>query len=262
MIEDIRHTKVNWSIFLIFVVVMVVMLFYFDKVWGESRDPKAVALAEKTIQAMGGLDAWKQTAAIRFNFQVEPEGKPARAIKHLWDRRNNRAHVEDLSTAGKTMVAWIDLGKKEGHAWVNNQKVEGEELKKALEWAYSRWINDTYWLIMPLKTLDPGVNLKHEGEKDGHEILHLSFEKVGETPGDQYRAHINQQSGLMERWQYTLQDGTKGDWNWVEWQNFGKLKLSKLKSKSDGKANIRFEPLTILEAADPSFFSTELKMLD
>ena len=262
MIEDIRHTKVNWSIFLIFVVIMFVMLFYFDRVWGESRDPKAVALAEKTIQAMGGADAWKQVAAIRFNFQVEPQGKPARAVKHLWDRKNNRAHLEETDPAGKTKVVWLDLGKKEGHAWLDKQEVKGEELKKSLEWAYSRWINDTYWLIMPLKALDRGVNLKQEGEKEGHEILHLSFEKVGETPGDQYWAHINKQTGLMNRWQYTLEDGTKGDWNWVEWQDFGKVKLSKLKTKSDGKANIRFEPLAVLETADPAFFSTELRMLD
>jgi plasmid maintenance system killer protein len=262
MIEDTRHTKVNWSIFLIFVALMFAMLFYFDQVWGETRDPKAVALAEKTIQAMGGLDSWKQVAAIRFNFQVEPQGKPARAVKHLWDRRNNRAHVEESNAPGKSRVVWIDLAKKDGHAWIDGQKVQGEELKKSLEWAYSRWINDTYWLIMPLKSLDAGVNLKQEGEKGGHEILHLSFEKVGETPGDQYRAHINKQTGLMDRWEYTLQDGSKGEWEWVEWESFGKIKLSKLKKKSDGKANIRFEPLVIMDAADPAFFSTELKTLD
>ena len=36
MIEDIRYNKVNWSIFLIFVALMFIMLFYFDKVWGMS----------------------------------------------------------------------------------------------------------------------------------------------------------------------------------------------------------------------------------
>lgn len=262
MIEDIRYPKVNWGIFLVFVVMMVVMLFYFDKVWGQDRDPKAVALAEKTIQAMGGLDAWKQVQAIRFNFQVESPGQPPRAVKHLWDRKNNRDHVEGKNRDGKAMVAWVDLRTKEGQAWTDNKKLEGAELRTALDWAISRWINDTYWLIMPLKTLDAGVTLKHEGQKEGHEILHLSFEKVGETPGDQYRAYINPQTGLMDRWQYTLQDGTRGDWNWVEWQNFGSVKLSKLKKKSDGQANIRFEPLNVLETADPSFFGTEIKLLD
>jgi hypothetical protein len=262
MIEDIRYTKVNWGIFLIFVVAMIVMLFYFDNVWGQDRDPKTVALAEKTIQAMGGMDAWKEVDALRFNFQVEPKGQPGRGVKHLWDRVNNRDHVEGKNREGKYMVAWVDLRTKQGQAWSDEQKLEGEELRKALDWAYSRWINDTYWLIMPLKTLDSGVNLKHEGEKDGYEVLHLSFEKVGETPGDQYWAYINRETGLMDRWQYTLQDGAKGDWSWVEWQDFGSVKLSKLKKKSDGEANIRFEPLQVLDSADPSYFSSERKLLD
>jgi hypothetical protein len=261
MIEDIRYTKVNWGMFLVFVLLMVVMLFYFDKVWGQDRDPKAVALAQKTIDAMGGMEAWKQVRAIRFNFQVEPQGQTPRAVKHLWDRQNGRDHV-DGTIDGKATTAWVNLRTKEGQAWTEGKKLEGAELRKALDWAHSRWINDTYWLIMPLKTLDAGVTLKHEGEKDAHEILHLSFSGVGETPGDQYRAYINKQTGLMDRWEYTLQDGNKGDWNWVEWQEFGKLKLSKLKKKSDGKVNIRFEPLAVLESADASYFGTELKTLD
>ena len=261
MIEDIRYTRINWGVFLLFVLLMVVMLFYFDKVWGEDRDPKAVALAQKTIDAMGGMDTWKQVRAIRFNFQVEPEGQSPRAVKHLWDRANGRDHVEG-NIDGKPTVAWVDMKTKQGRAWTEGKKLEGEALKKAMEWANSRWINDTYWLIMPLKTLDGGVTLKVDGATEGHEILHLSFSNVGETPGDQYRAHINKQSGLMDRWEYTLQDGTKGDWNWVEWQDFGRLKLSKLKKKSDGKVNIRFEPLQVLDSADASYFGEELKALD
>lgn len=262
MIEDIRYNKINWTVFLVFVALMFVMLFYFDKVWGEDRDPQAVALAQKTIQAMGGMDAWKQVPAIRFNFQVESEGNPPRAVKHLWDHKNPRDHVEGKTKDGKSQVAWIDLRTKQGEAWIDNKKLQGEELKKALEWANSRWINDTYWLIMPFKTLDSGVTMTKEPDKDGHEILHLSFSKVGETPGDQYWAFINKQSGLMDRWQYTLQDGSKGDWNWVDWQEFGKVKLSKLKKAADGKVGIRFEPLAVMDSADPSYFGTEIKLLD
>jgi hypothetical protein len=253
---------VNWGIFLIFIAIMFVMLFYFERVWGADRDTEAVALAQKTIQAMGGLEAWKQVQTVRFNFQVESPGQPPRAVKHLWDRKNNRDHVEGKNRDGKMMVAWVDLGTRQGQAWTDGQKLQGEELKTAMDWAVSRWINDTYWLIMPLKTLDSGVNLKQEGEKEGHQVLHLSFAKVGETPGDQYWAYINPQTGLMDRWQYTLEDGTKGDWNWVEWQNLGSVKLSKLKTKSDGKANIRFEPLQILDSADPAYFSNDLKLLE
>ena len=96
MIEDIRYSKkINWPLFALFFVLMIVMLVYFDKaIAQDNKDPKAVKLAEETIQAMGGMDAWKNTAAIRFNFVVAPEGQEPRAVKHLWDRKNNRDHVE------------------------------------------------------------------------------------------------------------------------------------------------------------------------
>jgi hypothetical protein len=262
MIEDIQNTKINWTVFFVFVALMIVMLFYFDKAWGQERDPKATELAEKTIQAMGGMDAWKGVSAIRFNFQVEPKDQPARAVKHLWDHKNGRDHVEGKTREGKAMVAWVDLRTKQGEAWSDGQKLQGDELKKAMDWAFSRWINDTYWMMMPFKMLDSGVTLKHEGEKDGYEILHLSFKNVGETPGDQYWAYINKQTGLMDRWQYTLQDQTKGDWKWTEWQDVGKVKLSKLKEAADGKVNIRLEPLRAMDSADPTYFGTELKLLD
>jgi len=262
MIEDIRYNKVNWTVVLVFIALMFAMLFYFDKVWGEDRDPAAAALAQKTIDAMGGMDAWKQVQAIRFNFQVESAGNPPHAVKHLWDHKNSRDHIEGKTRDGKAMVAWIDLRTKQGQAWSDGKKLEGDELKKAMDWAMSRWINDTYWLIMPMKSLDAGVTLKKEADKDGHEILHLSFAKVGETPGDQYWAYINKNSGLMDRWEYTLEDGSKGDWNWVEWQEFGKVKLSKLKKAADGKVSIRFEPLAVSDSVDPAYFGNELKVLD
>ncbi|HEY4492295.1 MAG TPA: hypothetical protein VI958_09890, partial [Acidobacteriota bacterium] len=191
MIEDIPYSrKVRPVLLLIFIVLMFVMLFYFDRVWGEEQDPKAVALAEKMIAAMGGMDQWKAVKAVRFDFVVEPEGKPARRVKHLWDRRTNRDHVE-WEKDGKQTVAWVDLSQKTGSAWTDATKLEGAELKAALDTAHARWVNDTYWMIMPWKTLDAGVQLKHEGARDGHQILHLRFGKVGLTPGDQYWAFVN-----------------------------------------------------------------------
>lgn len=262
MIEDIPYSrKVRPVLLLIFIFLMFVMLFYFDRVWGEeSRDPKAVALAEKMIVAMGGMDQWKAVKAVRFDFVVEPQGNPARRVKHLWDRRTGRDHVE-WERDGKRTVAWVDLSQKTGNAWTDSTKLQGAELKAALDTAHARWVNDTYWMIMPWKTLDTGVNLKHEGARDGHQVLHLSFGKVGLTPGDQYWAFVNNDTGLMDSWEYLLEDGTKGSWVWKEWGNYGGVKLSKLKESADKKVAIRLDPLRIMDAADPSFFGNDLKTL-
>jgi hypothetical protein len=262
MVEDIRYNKLNWNVFLVFVALMFIMLFYFDKVWGDEADPAAVAIAQKMIDSMGGMDAWKQVPAFRFNFVVESQGNPPRASKHLWDHKNQRDHVEGKTKDGKTMVAWIDLRTNQGEAWTDGKKLAGDDKTKALAWAKSRWINDTYWLMMPWKTLDAGVKLEKQPDQNGFHVLHLSFGQVGETPGDQYWAYISNTSGLMERWQYQLQDGTKGDWNWLEWQDYGKVKLSKLKKSADGKTTIGFEPLKVVDSVDAAYFGSELKTLD
>jgi hypothetical protein len=262
VIEDMRYPKkINWAIFLMFVVLMFVLLFYFDRAVADDADSKAKEVAEKTIQAMGGMDNWMKVGAIRFNFVVESAGAPAHAAKHLWDHKNGRDHVEGSTKDGKTMVAWINLKDKTGAAWTDGKKLEGDELKQAMDWAFGRWVNDTYWLMMPMKMLDSGVTRKYEGEKEGHDVLHLSFGKVGLTPGDQYWAYINKTTGLMDKWEYHLEGGDKGSWNWTEWNSYGNIKLSKVKTATDKKVTIKFDPLEVQDSADASYFGQTEKKL-
>ena len=49
--------------------------------------------------------------------------------------------------------------------------------------AYARWVNDSYWLLCPLKLRDRGLKVTSEGTKkmDGapREVLRLEFDRVG-----------------------------------------------------------------------------------
>lgn len=259
MIEDIRYSKVNWLALLAMVLIMIGLLLYFDHAWAAEPDAKATELAQKSMDAMGGMAGWKQVHAIRFNFQVERKGAEPKFVKHLWDRTANRDHVEGNSD-GKATVAWVNLTTHEGKAWQDGKELQGDDLKKAMDWAYGRWVNDTYWLIMPLKMKDSGVNLTYDGEKEGHDVLHLSFGKVGLTPGDQYWAYLNKTSGLMDSWEFLLQDGSKGKFEWQQWDQYGPVKLSSIKVDPDGTA-IHFTPLKVLDSADAGYFGDEMKTL-
>lgn len=263
MIEDIRYSKnINWPLLVLFIVLMFLLLFRFDRaIAADVKEPAAVAMAGECQQAMGGLDGWKNVKAIRFDFRVEKEGAEPRAVKHLWDRSRGRDHIEAMKD-GKPMVAWVDLSTKTGAAWLEGKKLEGDALKQAMDWAYGRWVNDTYWLIMPFKWMDNGVNLKKEADRDGYRILHISFNQVGLTPGDQYWAFLNAKTHLMERWEFLLQgDKEKGTFEWKEWSDYGPVKLSSLKTTPDGKLKIHFDPLKVLDSADASYFTQELKPL-
>ncbi len=264
MIEYIGYQNRIRLLLLAFrIVSMFTISVYFNEATAaDSKDPKAVKIAEETIQAMGGMDNWKNTSALRFDWVIAREGQEARVDKHLWDRKNNRDHVEWKTQEGKMRVAWVNLTDRSGAAWDDGKKLEGEELKKAMDSAVSRWINDTYWVIAPLKLLDSGVNLKYDGEKNGHDILHLSFNSVGDTPGDQFWVHINKQTRLMDHWDFELQSKNKGSFDWIDWVQVGKMKFSKTKPSIDKKGTIKIDPLEALDSASADYFSQELKMLN
>lgn len=40
-----------------------------------------------------------------------------------------------------------------------------DSLSKYLQLGQEVWINDSYWLVMPFKLLDPGVTLKYFGQR-------------------------------------------------------------------------------------------------
>jgi DNA-binding beta-propeller fold protein YncE len=123
--------------------------------------------------------------------------------------------------------------------------------------AYGRFINDTYWLLMPWKWLDDGVNLTYEGERqvDGrtYDVVLLTFDTgVGLTSGDRYWGFVSRETGLMDRWEYVLQkeDGSPGDgaptaWTWGGWRDAGGgVRLATRKERIGGE-----KPLAIVSPA-------------
>jgi hypothetical protein len=176
-----------------------------------SGDDAAMKLARAVMKASGG-DQWAKVQRIRFTFNVlDKAGKPAMAATHDWDVRGG---TDTVTWNGKTVT--IKLGEK---------NEEGDA--KA---AYQRWVNDTYWLLMPLKLLDGGVKLAHGGtrEVDGqtYEVLDMSFEGVGLTPGDRYTLYIDPKEHLVRRWDYMPSAEKKTSGTWDGYEQFGPLKLA------------------------------------
>jgi hypothetical protein len=69
------------------------------------------------------------------------------------------------------------------------------------------WINDSYWLVMPWKLQDPGVNLtyvKTEQLSNGTtaDILQLTFNAVGVTPENKYWLYVDKEDHLIKQWAY------------------------------------------------------------
>ena len=229
----------------------------------ETRDAAAVAVAARTLDAMGGAKAFADLRTLKFDFVVERDGKEAARYHHVWDRWDGRYRVEGINREGKAVLMLFNVQKPgTGRAWMDGLELDGEDAKKALDRAYGRFINDTYWLLMPAKMQDPGVNLASEGEaeRDGrtYDVVHLTFgESVGLTPNDTYWAFVSKESGLMERWEMVLTGQEAKDrsaYTWTDWQTVGGVRVALTKTAVAGASVIRFEHVSGSSAADDAAF--------
>lgn len=173
-------------------------------------DERARKLADEVMQA-SGIEAWHDVTRIRFTFNVEDDGKTIMSASHDWNR-----------VAGTDTVAWNDK------TVTVNLADPGEDADAKA--AFARWTNDAYWLIAPLKLADGGLKLAHLGtrEKEGttYEILHLSFENVGLTPGDEYELYVDPESKRVEWWDYMPTPEKRTTFSWEGYQTFEGVTLS------------------------------------
>ncbi len=224
---------------------------------GETRDAGAVAWAKKELAASGG-DAWEKARYIVFDFSVDFGERKAGPYTHRWDRYTGRYRVDVPGDKGYTAYFNVNAPKDPKSTAVlrNGAKLDAAETEKLLANAYGRFINDTYWILAPLKVLDPGVSLADEGDGtfDGKKVhvIKLSFEHVGLTPGDVYKHFLDAETGLMLGWEYQLQ-GTQPPptrWRWVDTARYGGLLLSTRKTTEDGTKTIRTDHVTVSSTVD------------
>jgi hypothetical protein len=166
-------------------------------------------------KASGG-DNWSKIKEIDFNFVVEQDGKPLFSAAHRWNLG-----------AGTDSVKWKDKKGEEHDVMVDLAKPPTEGAEKD---AYARWVNDSYWLLAPLKIRDKGVKVEAGGSKDLNgtsvETINLSFDNVGLTPTDRYVLYIDPQTKLPKAWDYIPATGSGLQATWEKFQNFGGLTLA------------------------------------
>lgn len=221
----------------------------------DSGDPKIDQLVERLMEALGGQANWDATRFIRFRF--------AGGRTHHWDRHQGR-HRLDFSREGDAYVVLHNVNTRQGSAFKNGQALEGEEAQQLLDRAYRSYINDTYWLVMPYKLLDPGVSLSLDGEEEIegriYDKLLLTFDAVGLTPGDRYWAYLNRETGMMDRWAYFLQNYEEGTpptvWEWSGWERYGKIMLSSGRHNPDRGRDLPLDEIAVFDALDESVFAS------
>ena len=216
-----------------------------------AADTAVARVHTRMLAAMGGERAWQRARYFEFDFVVERQGRELVRRSHRWDRFRGDYRLRYVA-GNDTIVTRFNVNDpKAGAAQVNGQQVEGARKDSILTAAYARHINDAYWLIMPYKWRDPGVNLSWQGrqrDEQGREwdVVKLTFGDVGLTPQNEYLAFVNPQTGLMERWHHFSRAGARPSIsNWERWQRFGPILLATEKPSADGSSIIRFDNVRV-----------------
>jgi hypothetical protein len=165
-------------------------------------DAKAIRLADSIVKYHGGWEAYANTRFLTWDFFG--------ARKLSWDKHEKRVRIEAAKDNTLYLLDYSDEENLTGRVRRFGEEVTNtDSLEIFLNKAYSIWINDSYWLVHQFKLKDSGVTLKYGGEvridPQGNRpcyILEMTFEEVGDTPGNKYRLYVDKATFRINTWQF------------------------------------------------------------
>lgn len=164
---------------------------------------------DKVLQTAGN-DVWPSVTRLAFTFNVERNGETT-SIRHDWDLTTG---VDEVTVNGETTAV---------NVWAYDPATASE----AEQAAFRRWTNDAYWLLMPLKLDDPGVEFTRPQMIEDGLMVTMSFgDDVGLTSGDQYDLRVDLKRGVIDAWTYRPNPDTAVTWNWEGYEDFNGLHLA------------------------------------
>lgn len=200
--------------FLKWLVILLVSLFVILAIAGfilhESKpvgnpSAEADALAKKMMMAVNKT-AWDTTAVISWDF--------AGRQQYLWDKER---HFVKVMWGDHTVL--LHTKSVTGKAFTNGVEVTGDEANDLVQMAWRHFCNDSFWLNAVVKAFDPGTSRSLVETKDEKNVLMVSYESGGVTPGDAY-AWILDENGLPTSYKMWVSiipvGGVEFTWeNWV-----------------------------------------------
>lgn len=217
-------------------------------------------VARRAFDVLAGAE-WEQARYFAFTFNVHRDGKQVASFPQRYDRFTGDYRVSGRDQKGEAFEVIMNVNTKEGRAWKNGEPVA--DPKDLLAVGYRRFVNDVYWLMMPLKAFDPGVKRSYAGEKTDacgtvFDLVELSFESVGLTPGDHYWMWVNRNSGLVEQWHMKLQSAKPEDEptpiDFRDWKRIGGILVSTRREIRGRNQEIRLDDVQISRAVPAQAF--------
>ena len=238
-----------------FVIVAIALLS--NCVTGQTKDD----IIDKIWEGAGGRRVWKDSRFLTFVFAPERDGKTLFRRTHLWDRYTGDYRFETKTTDNSSLLVLFNVNTQKGKSFIDGRPLSDSLNTAHVKKAYGHFLNDSYWLLAPVKLEDPGVNVTLEDpeEIDGvtFQVLRLDFDQVRMTPGDQYWLYVDANSGMIKRWKFLL-EGKKEPavFEWKDYKDLGGgLKLSTRKQNINQNNAITFPVASVLISVESEKFT-------
>lgn len=216
-------------------------------------DPEVARIWSTMMDSIAPDDGWEETRWLRFDFVIDRGEGPLTRRSHRWAVWEGDYRVEAPVGGDERMVALFNVNHPaEGERiWIDGEEVADAARSDSLaQRAHGMFVNDSYWLLMPFKWADDGVHATYLGRMEEwgetYDVVELTFEGVGLTPQNKYRAFVDTASGMMELWQHFRDAGDEEPGftlAWTDWERHGPILLSPGRPDRDGASTIRFENL-------------------
>lgn len=188
------------------------------------KAPDANTVAHQVMIALGGQSRWDALPGLQWTFRAVRHDTVKALRRHSWEKHTGRHRVDGTLPDGTRFTIVQTLGDSlHGAAWLNGRAIHGDSLKTLIHQGYAMWVNDSYWFLMPYKLLDPGVHLVSREIQDRtgpYDVLSMTFDHVGLTPGDHYWVWVQHFTHRVDRWEMVLQGHQPPPvaYTWEGWQ--------------------------------------------
>lgn len=172
---------------------------------------KGQELVFKLIEKVGSYDQLKAKKDVVYTYTYRtPDTKADIATeKYIFDGELSYGNYKQHERTLPELEGAMEQGYDGKEYWM---KIDGKHVtdEAAIQRVAFNRPTNFYWFTMFQKLADPGLQYEHLGQKQldskTYDIVKVSFDTPADIPSDIYQLYINQETGLVDQFLFTVVD--------------------------------------------------------
>ncbi len=226
-------------------------------------DPKAVAVIDQMVAALGGEAAWSGVGEVQMMAGFNDGEKRILSARHWWDRATGR-HRYDLERVGDPAFyvchridnalqgkGYLRLGGVQDSKNTKSQAVATSQYEKVRAIAIAAFRRELFWLTAPYRLKSAGAELRLVPDQQGpdgkaYEVVEAAFSGAEWRPMERYQFFIDSATHLPA---HVLifepgKDKASAGYTLGAWKQVGPVKVATEWKSLNGKQTVTFDNLS------------------